>query len=147
MPADNAIPDDRQRRVLCFAVIALGTSAVVTQLTLMRELLGAFSGNELVFGIVLGNWMLLTGLGSYLGKTASRLAAPVTVLVVAQAAVALLPLADVFLLRTVRDMVFVHGAEVGITETVVSCFVLLAPYCLLIGYLPRGSCCWRPMAR
>ena len=82
-------------------------------MTLMRELLGAFSGNELVFGIVLGNWMLLTGLGSYLGKTASRLACPVAVLVAAQAAVALLPVADVFLLRTVRDVVFVRGAEVG----------------------------------
>ena len=54
---------------------------------------------------------------------------------VAQAAVALLPLAAVLLLRTVRDLVFVRGAEVGVTETVVSCFVLLAPYCLSVGYL------------
>jgi spermidine synthase len=135
MPTGNAIPDRRQRRVLCFAVSSLGASAVVAQLTLMRELLGAFSGNELIFGIVLGNWMLLTGLGSYLGKTASRLVFPVAVLVAAQTAVALLPVADVFLLRTVRDVVFDRGAEVGVTETVVSCFVLLAPYCLVIGYL------------
>jgi spermidine synthase len=135
MPTGNAIPDHRQRRVLCFAVSSLGASAIVTQLTLMRELHGAFSGNELVFGIVLGNWMLLTGLGAYLGKTVSRLARPVVVLVAAQVAVALLPIADVFLLRTVRDVVFVRGAEVGVTETVVSCLVLLAPYCLVIGYL------------
>ena len=125
----------RQRTILCFAISALGASAIVTQLTLMRESLGAFSGNELIFGIVLGNWMLLTGLGSYLGKTASRLACPVAVLVAAQVAIALLPIADVFLLRTVRDLVFVRGAEVGVSETVVSCFVLLAPYCLLTGYL------------
>ncbi|MGO8748838.1 MAG: hypothetical protein ACLQNE_22950 [Thermoguttaceae bacterium] len=135
MPTANAIPDHRQRRILCLAVSALGASAIVTQLTLMRESLGAFSGNELIFGIVLGNWMLLTGLGSYLGKTASRLACPVAVLIAAQVAIALLPIADVFLLRTARDLVFVRGAEVGVTETVVSCAVLLAPYCLLTGYL------------
>jgi spermidine synthase len=135
MPTGNAVPNHRQRRVLGFAVSSLGASAVVTQLTLMRELLGAFSGNELILGIVLGNWMLLTGLGSYLGKTASRLSAPVAVLAAAQVAAALLPVADVLLLRTVRNVVFVRGAEVGVGETVVSCAVLLAPYCLLIGYL------------
>ena len=127
MLTGNAVPDRRHRRVLCFAVSSLGASAIVTQLTLMRELLGAFSGNELILGIVLGNWMLLTGLGSYLGKTASRLSSPVAILVAAQAAVALLPVADVLVLRTLRDVVFVRGSEVGVSETVASCAVLLAP--------------------
>jgi spermidine synthase len=113
----------------------LGVSAFITQLTLMRELLGVFSGNELVLGIVLGNWLLLTGLGTYLGKTASRLRNPIGVLVCAQVMIGLLPLAQVFLLRTLRNVVFLRGAEVGVTETVAACFVLLAPYCLVAGYL------------
>lgn len=46
------------------ALFALGFSAVITQLTLMRELLCVYSGNELVVGVVLGNWLLLTGLGA-----------------------------------------------------------------------------------
>jgi hypothetical protein len=50
------------------AVAGLGVSAVITQLALMRELLGAFSGNELVFGISMGSWLLLTGLGTWLGR-------------------------------------------------------------------------------
>ena len=107
----------------------------MTQLTLMRELLSVFSGNELVFGIVLGNWLLLTGIGAALGRTASRLKRPVTILIVAQILVAVLPIASVFLLRTLRNVVFLRGAEVGVTETVASCFVLLAPYCLIAGYL------------
>jgi len=101
----------------------------------MRELLSAFSGNELVLGIVLGNWLLLTGVGSYVGKTAPRLGNPIGALVLAQVLVAVVPIADVFLLRTLRNVVFARGAEVGVPETVASCFVLLAPYCLIAGYL------------
>ncbi|MHC4176379.1 MAG: spermine/spermidine synthase domain-containing protein [Planctomycetota bacterium] len=136
-PADLA---GRARTVLFLAVCCLGISAFTTQLTLMRELLSVFSGNELVFGIVLGNWLLLTGIGSALGKTASRLNSPVTVLVVAQILVAVLPIAEVFLLRTLRNVVFMRGVEVGVTGAVVSSFVLLAPYCLIAGYLLTLAC-------
>jgi len=129
------MPTQRNRSVLFLAICALGVSAFVTQLVLMRELLGVFSGNELIFGIVLGNWLLLTGAGSYLGRMAPRLKDPVAVFILAQVLVAVLPIADVWLLRSVRDLVFVRGAEVGVTETVLSCFVLLAPYCLIAGFL------------
>jgi spermidine synthase len=117
------------------AIACLGVSAFLTQVTLMRELLGALAGNELVLGIVLGNWMLLAGLGSALGRTAAGLRRPLVVLVAAQALLAVLPPAQVFLLRTLRDVVFVRGAEIGVTDTVISSFVLLAPYCLALGYL------------
>ena len=106
----------------------------------MRELLSVFSGNELVFGIVLGNWLLLTGIGSSLGKTASKLKRPLNVLVVALILLAVLPVADVFLLRTLRNVVFIRGAVVGVTETVLSCFVLLLPYCVIAGYLLTLAC-------
>ncbi len=44
----------------------------MTQLALLRELLGAFSGNELVLGIGLGCWLLLTGAGTWLGRWVAR---------------------------------------------------------------------------
>jgi spermidine synthase len=128
------------RPILFLAVSSFGVSAFMTQLTLMRELLAAFSGNELIFGIVLGNWMLLTGIGSALGKTASRLKSPITLFVLLEILIAILPLADVFLLRTLRNVVFIRGAEVGLTETVAACFVLMAPYCLATGYLLTLAC-------
>ena len=122
------------------AVCCLGLSAFLTQLTLMRELFGAFCGNELVVGIVLGPWMLLTGIGSTLGKTASRLRSPIVAFVAAEILIALLPVADVFLLRWLRNVVFLRGAEVGVAETAASCFVLLAPYCLVTGYVLTLAC-------
>ncbi|MGD0381893.1 MAG: fused MFS/spermidine synthase [Thermoguttaceae bacterium] len=128
------------RHILFLAVSSFGVSAFMTQLVLMRELLAAFSGNELIFGIVLGNWMLLTGIGSALGKTASWLKSPITLFVLLEILIALVPLADVFLLRTLRNVVFIRGAEAGLTETVASCFALMAPYCLATGYLLTLAC-------
>ena len=121
-------------RVLWLAVGCLGLSAMLAQLTLMRELLCAFSGNELVFGIVLGNWMLLTGIGSALGRRAASLKSPLAALVAVQVLLAVLPIVDVFVLRTLRNVVFVRGVEIGVTDSVVCCFVILAPYCLAVGY-------------
>jgi len=139
--AENQPEITRRGHVVLFlSVCCLGVSAITTQLVLMRELLSAFSGNALIFGIVLGNWLLLTGIGSSLGRTASRLKRPIVVLIVAQVLVATVPIADVFLLRTLRNIVFVRGAEVGVTETVLSCFVLLAPYCIIAGYLLTLAC-------
>ena len=128
------------RRLVLFAVGALGVSCVMTQLALMRELLGAFSGNELVLGVVLGVWLLLMGIGTWLGRTSDKLRKPLDVLVVMQILVAVLPLLQVFLLRTLRNIVFVRGAAVGVSETVISVFILLLPYCLVAGYALTLAC-------
>ena len=129
-----------ERRLVLFAVGALGVSCVMTQLALMRELLGAFSGNELVLGLVLGNWLLLMGIGTWLGRTSDKLQNPLAVLVVVQILVAVLPLLQVFLLRTLRNVVFVRGAAVGVSETVIGTLILLLPYCLAAGYALTLAC-------
>jgi len=71
MPTSSPEPE-RTRRLLLLAVGGLGVAAVMTQLALLRELLGAFSGNELVLGIGLGCWLLLTGAGTWLGRWVAR---------------------------------------------------------------------------
>jgi len=71
MPTSSLAPE-RTRRLLLLAVGGLGVAAVMTQLALLRELLGAFSGNELVLGIGLGCWLLLTGAGTWLGRWVAR---------------------------------------------------------------------------
>ena len=106
----------------------------------MRELLGAFSGNELVFGDRPGQLDAADGHRLDAGQD-GRPAAIADHRVRGRgnphrpAA-----LADVFLLRWLRNVVFLRGAEVGVTETVASCFVLLAPYCLVTGYVLTVAC-------
>jgi spermidine synthase len=128
------------RRPVLFAVGALGVSSVMTQLALMRELLCAFAGNEMVLGIALGLWLLLTGLGTSLGRTADKLRNPLAVLFTAQILIAVIPLAQVFAVRALRNVVFVRGAEVGVTGTVVSTAVVLLPFCLIAGYTLTLAC-------
>ena len=121
------------------AVGAAGFSATVTQLVLMRELLNVFAGNELVLGIVLGNWMLLMGLGASLGRLAVRRNA-FPALIASQILQAILPVATIFLLRAGWHVVFLRGAAVGMVETAAACFCLLLPFCLSAGFfLPVAS--------
>jgi spermidine synthase len=128
------------RRSVLLAIGALGVSSVMTQLALMRELLCAFAGNEMVLGIALGLWLLLTGLGTSLGRTADKLRNPLAVLFTAQILIAVIPLAQVFAVRALRNVVFVRGAEVGVTGTVLSAAVLLLPFCIVAGYTLTLAC-------
>jgi spermidine synthase len=114
--------------------------AVMTQLALMREMLCVFSGNELALGVILGNWLLLTGLGSWLGRTASRMRHTERTLALLLLFVALLPLAQVFTLRELRNVVFVRGATIGLSETVTASFLWLAPFCVVSGYMLTLAC-------
>ncbi|MEO0092122.1 MAG: hypothetical protein ABIK61_05395 [candidate division WOR-3 bacterium] len=47
-------------------IIVIGASGIIAQITLIRELLVSFQGNELSIGFVLGNWLLAEALGSYI---------------------------------------------------------------------------------
>jgi spermidine synthase len=127
-------------KLLLLSIGCLGASAFMTQVTLMRELLSTFAGNELVIGIVLGSWMLLTGLGAALGRRAPRRGDPWDLFLAGQMLIAGLPIAAVFALRTLWDLIFVRGAAAGMPETVATSLVLLAPYCLLMGYLLTLAC-------
>jgi spermidine synthase len=115
------------------AIVGLGFSALVTQVTLMRELVGALAGNELVFGIVLGTWLLLMGIGAALGRATARLRWRLEAFLAAQALLAVLPWVSVWMFRWLRNVVFLRGAAIGVTETALCCLALLAPYCLLMG--------------
>lgn len=131
---------DRTRVLVLLAVGGLGVSAVMTQLALMRELLGAFSGNELVFGISLGSWLLLTGAGTWLGRSSTRLKDPARALIMGLVLVAIIPLMQVVAVRVLRDVVFIRGAAVGVIGTVLGSLALLLPFCVLSGALLTLAC-------
>ena len=128
------------------AVAGLGASAIMTQLTLMRELIGAFSGNELVAGISMGSWLFLTGLGTWLGRFLPRGRAragggpAAALLTTGLILIAIIPLAQVVAVRVLRDVVFIRGAAVGVSGTVLGCVGLLLPFCLVSGALLAQAC-------
>ena len=60
--------ENRRVKDLAWAVAALGMTALATQIILLREFVSVFQGNELVIGVVLAGWMMLTGAGAFLGR-------------------------------------------------------------------------------
>ncbi|RLA85744.1 MAG: spermine synthase, partial [Deltaproteobacteria bacterium] len=50
------------------SVVVIGLSGMAAQILLLRELFVSFLGNELTFGIVLGEWILSEALGSWWGR-------------------------------------------------------------------------------
>jgi spermidine synthase len=123
-----------------YSITALGLSAIITQILVMREFLSVFYGNELVLGIILANWLLLIGVGSYLGKYFDKVKNKVRLLIFSQLIIGILPLISIFIIRALRGTIFLQGEMVGITQIFFSSFLLLLPYCIITGYLLTLAC-------
>ena len=48
-----------------YLLILLGVVTVINQVVFIREFISVLSGNELVLGIVMASWMIITGWGAF----------------------------------------------------------------------------------
>jgi spermidine synthase len=106
----------------------------------MREFLNVFHGNELVFGIILANWMALLGIGAYLGKFGKKIKNKINVFIYSQITIAFLPFLLIFLIRSLRTFVLLPGVMPDLFQIFFSTLLILAPYCLLSGFLLTLAC-------
>ena len=127
----------RNERAIARVVIATGISSVVTQLLIIREFLAQFQGNEFIIALILFNWLILGGIGTILARrvtrdlwnaTANRLGWLSLIL-------AMLPAVQILAIRFLRDVFFIHGSSVGFYPTLTYSFLIISPYCLLIGFV------------
>ncbi len=118
-------------------VIATGISSVVTQLLIIREFLAQFQGNEFIIALILFNWLILGGIGTILARwvtrdlwraTANRLGWLSLIL-------AMLPGVQILAIRFLRDVFFIHGSSVGFYPTLGYSFLIVSPYCLIVGFV------------
>ncbi len=122
-------------RLFKYPVFLMGFTTLVTQVILLREFLSVFSGNELVIGIILANWMLLTALGAYLGRNAQRVQNPLQFIYGSLILAGILPFITAFLINYLKNILFPVGSMVGIAQVIFTSFLLLLPFCLLSGFL------------
>ena len=119
------------------ALATVGFTSTIAQVVLMRELVATFYGNELLFGLVLMAWLAWVAVGSWgLGRLASwrRLGTGTFSGGVVLAGV-LLPV-QVALVRGARSLLRVTpGALVEFGPMVGAVVLILAPLCLLVGFL------------
>jgi len=135
-PEDERLPHpDIPAWDISLIAFVLGLTSMTTQVVLLRELISAFYGNELVIGVMLANWMALTGLGALLGRRRKHIDPPRRLLQVAVLVIGILPALTVSALRYLRAIVFPVGTMVDLVSAAWSSFVLLMPYCLLAGFM------------
>ncbi len=131
MPGSNSVEKIDPRLIL--GIMAMGITSIVTQVVLFREFLSIFSGNELVIGIMLASWLVLTAIGSFGARVAARWTLREVHLIALLLCLAILPLATAFVIRYARNVVFPVGMMLSLGEVLVFSFVLLMLYCVLSG--------------
>jgi spermidine synthase len=126
---------DKKVRIIQTCLITLGFSSTFTQIYLIREFLSVLYGNELVIGIVLACWMLLTGTGAWLGKFFNKLKGKLGFTLFLQILLAVLPFLTVIKLDLWRSLAFPYGSMVGLSDIFYASFLLQLPFCLINGFL------------
>jgi len=116
-------------------VLLLGFSAIIIQLVLIREIFSIISGNELIIGIVLSNWMIITGLGAYLGKYSHKIKHSDRFVKFVLLLLPILSIIIVFSINSLKNSVFLPGSIISLYQIIYSTFIILFPVCFLSGYL------------
>jgi spermidine synthase len=117
------------------AVLALGVASQIGQVLFLREFLTVFHGNELSLGLILSAWLFWAGLGSRLGGfCAERSPKPLSWLAFTSGGLFLILPGSLLLIRILRGLFPVlPGAYLSLGDMALSCFLLQAPACLLLG--------------
>jgi spermidine synthase len=118
-----------------FSVFVVGLTSMVTQIILLRNLLSVFSGNELVVGIILANWMMLTALGAYAGRYIIKPNLKFRLIIIGHLLLGILPILLSFLIFYLRNVIYPPGKMINLFEIFISTFILLSPICILTGLL------------
>ncbi|MDP4281903.1 MAG: hypothetical protein Q8867_07095 [Bacteroidota bacterium] len=124
----------KNKPVLSFSLFVLGFSSLFFQIYLLRDFLRVFQGNELVIGIVLSNWMILTATGAYLGRLISRMKNKTDFIRFIQLLFTLVPLLTIFKID-LWGISLPAGSIVGITKIITVSFLIQLPFCLMNGFL------------
>ena len=133
-------PDDKLKPFLDFNLLQikilfalLGFITLVTQLVLLREYIKALHGNELVIGMFLALWMVLTAAGAKAGANyRARIKAPT--ILRAFVLIAVFPVFLYLVLILIARLVLLPGIVPGMLSSVTH-MVLIVPFTLVTGFL------------
>jgi spermidine synthase len=123
------------RTKILTALVVLGFTTILSQLIFIRELLNVFQGNELVIGLILCIWMLLTAVGSRLAQRLLRAKENMKIISYLFLVEGILPAVLILLLYLLETILFPPGTTKGIATAFFFCLGLLLPCCLLAGML------------
>lgn len=116
-------------------ILLSGFLSTTIQVLMIRELTTVFQGNELMMSWTLGAWMLLTGAGAFLGRSARNAKKSEGILDKVLPVLTLLPVVMVPLLEILKMTLFPPGIMVNPAYFLLILIIVLAPVCLLSGFI------------
>lgn len=119
---------------LHYLIILTGFVGTAVQVLLIRQVTTVFEGNEMMMAWMLGIWMVLTGIGAYLGRqkinfNSNKNLALILLLI------GILPMAFSILITILKNQIFPVGVMVSPLSFLIIILLILLPICILIGYL------------
>jgi len=124
-----SLSTDRRIR-LCLLV--LGITSVCTQMIMLREAMSVLGGNELIIGMGLGVWLLLSAIGSGLGAFLVRRFPGIIGLFAGHLSLAILPIGQLIGIRSI-PLWHIPGLMLGFNTVVMGMLLVLLPVCLIAG--------------
>ena len=124
------------------SIFLIGFTAMIAQIVIMREFLIVFYGNEISIGFILGSWLIWGAIGSWsLGIFADKTKSKLDLFLTCQLVLSLLLVLDILAIRSIKLYFnFVPGEIVGAIPMFVSSFFIIAPICMLLGFMFSLGC-------
>ena len=128
--------------VILFSIFLIGFTAMVAQIVILREFLIVFYGNEISIGFILGSWLLWGALGSgFLGRFADKIKPKLDLFLICQLVLSLLLVLSILAVRSIKFYFKLSPGEIiGIIPMAVSSFIIIAPICMLLGFMFSLAC-------
>jgi spermidine synthase len=118
-----------------YLLIFLGMLSMINQIIFIREFMSVFAGNELILGVIMSAWLLLTGWGAYKGRKKISRSFNINRGLTMLLFLAFSPAVMMVMLYLLKYMLFPPGTITGLTISLTGSFLLLFPVCFLGGYL------------
>jgi len=125
----------RKESGLKISMIVTGFTALLVQIIYLREFLNVFSGNELIVGIILGNWMFLTASGARLLSRLAKGISNIKKIMTSQFVIAFVIPVSVVSIYWAKAHFYPPGTLLAFYESGLFCLLIMAPFCLVSGGL------------
>jgi spermidine synthase len=124
---------NKDKAIFLFLFYLIGFNALSAQIIYIREFLVVFSGNEIALGFILGNWLLWTALGSFIGGKRRFIEYGLSWQILLLAF--FIPITVILIRLSKLLMHPIPGEIPGFLEIYLTTFFILAPVSFLLGGL------------
>lgn len=128
--------------IITLSIILIGFTAMASQIIYMRQLLIVFYGNELSVSFILAAWLIGGAIGSgLLGRFADKVSNKTGLFLLCQVALGIYIPSGIIAARFIKSFLHVNPGEiVPLFPIIIASFIVLAPVCIMLGFMFSLAC-------